>query len=78
MRIIFLCNLCRVTFRNKSEEVSKEILQNFFFKIQQNLWIEEVIVRLNAISEEKNVTTTQVVQIEQKIEVPDEQKLTAS
>ncbi len=65
--------------RNKSEEVSKEILQEISFQDTTKLVDEEVIVvRLNAIPEEKNVTTTQVVQIEQKIEVPDEQKLTAS
>lgn len=65
--------------RNKSEEVSKEILQEISFQGTTKLVDEEVIVvRLNAIPEEKNVTTTQVVQIEQKIEVPDEQKLTAS
>ena len=64
--------------RNKSEEVSKEILQEISFQDTTKLVDEEVIVvRLNAIPEEKNVTTTQVVQIEQKIEVPDEQKLTA-
>lgn len=65
--------------RNKSEEVSKELLQEISFQDTTKLVDEEVIVvRLNAIPEEKNVTTTQVVQIEQKIEVPDEQKLTAS
>lgn len=65
--------------RNKSEEISKEILQEISFQDTTKLVDEEVIVvRLNAIPEEKNVTTTQVVQIEQKIEVPDEQKLTAS
>ena len=65
--------------RNKSGEVSKEILQEISFQDTTKLVDEEVIVvRLNAIPEEKNVTTTQVVQIEQKIEVPDEQKLTAS
>ena len=65
--------------RNKGEEVSKEILQEISFQDTTKLVDEEVIVvRLNAIPEEKNVTTTQVVQIEQKIEVPDEQKLTAS
>ena len=65
--------------RNKSEEVSKEILQEISFQDTTKLVDEEVIVvRLNAIPEEKNVTTTQVVQIEQKIEVPDEQKLTVS
>lgn len=65
--------------RNKSEEVSKEILQEISFQDTTKLVDEEVIVvRLNAIPEEKNITTTQVVQIEQKIEVPDEQKLTAS
>lgn len=65
--------------RNKSEEVSKEILQEISFQDSTKLVDEEVIVvRLNAIPEEENTTTTQVVQIEQKIEVPEEQKLTAS
>ena len=65
--------------RNKSEEVSKEILQEISFQDTTKLVDEEVIVvRLNAIPEEKNVTTTQVVKKKKKIEVPDEQKLTAS
>lgn len=65
--------------RNKSEEVSKEILQEISFQDSKKVIDEEVIVvRLNAIPEEKNATSTQVVQIEQQINVPDEQKLTAS
>ena len=65
--------------RNKSEEVSKEILQEISFQDSKKVIDEEVIVvRLNAIPEEKNATSTQVVQIEQQINVPEEQKLTAS
>ena len=65
--------------RNKSEEVSKEILQEISLKKKKKVIDEEVIVvRLNAIPEEKNATSTQVVQIEQQINVPEEQKLTAS
>lgn len=65
--------------RNKSEEVSKEILQEIEFQDSTKVVNEEVIVvRLNAIPEEENITTTQVVQIEQQINVPEEQKLTAS
>lgn len=65
--------------RNKSEEVSKEILQEISFQDSKKIIDEEVIVvRLNAIPEEQNATSTQVVQIEQQINVPEEQKLTAS
>ena len=65
--------------RNKSEEVSKEILQEISFQNTTRIVDEEVIVvRLNAIPEEENITKTQVVQIEQQINVPEEQKLTAS
>ena len=65
--------------RNKSEEVSKEILQEISFQDSKKVIDEEVIVvRLNAIPEEQNATSTQVVQIEQQINVPEEQKLTAS
>lgn len=65
--------------RNKSEEVSKEILQEISFQDSKKVIDEEVIVvRLNAIPDEQNATSTQVVQIEQQINVPEEQKLTAS
>lgn len=65
--------------RNKSEEVSKEILQEISFQDSKKVIDEEVIVvRLNAIPEEQNATSTQVVQIQQQINVPEEQKLTAS
>lgn len=65
--------------RNKSEEVSKEILQEISFQEPTKLVDEEVIVvRLNAIPEEEEVATTEVVQIEQQINVEEEQKLTAS
>lgn len=65
--------------RNKSEEVSKEILQEISFREPTKLVDEEVIVvRLNAIPEEENVATTEVVQIEQQVNVEEEQKLTAS
>lgn len=65
--------------RNKSEEVSKEILQEISFQDSKKVIDEEVIVvRLNAIPEEQNSTSTQVVQIEQQVNVPEEQKLTAN
>lgn len=65
--------------RNKSEEVSKEILQEISFREPTKLVDEEVIVvRLNAIPEEEDVATTEVVQIEQQVNVEEEQKLTAS
>lgn len=65
--------------RNKSEEVSKEILQEISFQDSKKVIDEEVIVvRLNAIPEEENATSTQVVQIEQQVNVPEEQKLTAN
>ena len=64
--------------RNKSEEVSKEILQEISFREPTKLVDEEVIVvRLNAIPEEEDVATTEVVQIEQQVNVEEEQKLTA-
>ncbi len=65
--------------RSKSEEVSKEILQEISFREPTKLVDEEVIVvRLNAIPEEEDVATTEVVQIEQQVNVEEEQKLTAS
>ena len=65
--------------RNKSEEVSKEILQEISFREPTKLVDEEVVVvRLNAIPEEEDVATTEVVQIEQQANVEEEQKLTAS
>ena len=65
--------------RNKSEEVSKEILQEISFQDSKKVIDEEVIVvRLNAIPEEENATSTQVVQIEQQVNVPEQQKLTAN
>lgn len=65
--------------RNKSEEVSKEILQEISFREPTKLVDEEVVVvRLNAIPEEEDVATTEVVQIEQQVNVEEEQKLTAS
>lgn len=64
--------------RNKSEEVSKEILQEISFQDTTKIVEEEVIVvKLNAIPEEENIATTQVVQIEQQVNIEEEQKLTA-
>lgn len=84
LSVFLLCALssyaiCAEYDRNKSEEVSKEILQEISFQDTTKIVEEEVIVvKLNAIPEEENIATTQVVQIEQQINIPEEQKLTAS
>lgn len=84
LSVFLLCALssyaiCAEYDRNKSEEVSKEILQEISFKDTTKIVEEEVIVvRLNAIPEEENIATTQVVQIEQQVNIEEEQKLTAS
>lgn len=79
--------------RNKSEEVSKEILQGIEFKESSKVVEEEVevtVVILNAIPEEseeiieenerkdKQYTITELIQREEEIEVPEEQKLIAN
>lgn len=83
LSVFLLCALssyaiCAEYDRNKSEEVSKEILQEISFQDTTKIVEEEVIVvKLNAIPEEENVATTQVVQIEQQVNIEEEQKLTA-
>lgn len=83
LSVFLLCALssyaiCAEYDRNKSEEVSKEILQEISFQDTTKIVEEEVIVvKLNAIPEEEKVATTQVVQIEQQVNIEEEQKLTA-
>lgn len=65
--------------RNKSEQVSQEILEDIEFQNGTEIVEEEVtVVILNAIPEEEEVSQTQIVQTEREIEVPDEQKSVAS
>ena len=77
--------------RNKSEEVSKEILEGIEFKENTRIVEEEVkVVILNAIPEENvmeqdedeqessEVTVTELIRREEEIEVPEEQKLVAN
>ena len=65
--------------RNKSEEVSKEILAGINFTPETEIIEEEVtVVILNAIPEEEQIAQTQTVQTEVTIDVPDEQKSVAS
>ena len=64
--------------RNKSEEVSREILSSIEFQDTTEVVEEEVtIVILNAIPEER-VSGTEVVQTEQELDTPEEQELVAS
>lgn len=64
--------------RNKSEQVSKEILEKMEFQTGTEIVEEEVtVVILNAISEEE-VSEVHIIQTEKPIDVPDEQKLVAS
>lgn len=65
--------------RNKSEQVSQEILDGIEFQAGTEIVEEEVtVVVLNAIPEEEEVAQTQTVQTERTVDVPDEQKLVAS
>lgn len=65
--------------RNKSEQVSQEILAGIDFEPETEIIEEEVtVVILNAIPEEEEVVQTQTVQIERPIDVPQEQKSIAS
>lgn len=65
--------------RNKSEQVSQEILDGLEFKNGTEIVEEEVtVVVLNAIPEEEEVVQTQTIQRERAINVPDEQKSVAS
>lgn len=62
--------------RNKSEQVSQEILAGITFEPQTEIIEEEVtVVILNAIPEEEEVIAeTQIVQTEVEVEVPEEQR----
>ena len=66
--------------RNKSEEVSQEILAGINFEPETEIIEEEVtVVILNAIpEEEENIVQTQTVQTEVTLEVPEEKKSVAS
>ena len=66
--------------RNKSEQVSQEILAGITFEPQTEIIEEEVtVVILNAIPEEEEVIAeTQVVQTEVEVEVPEEQRSVAN
>lgn len=65
--------------RNKSEQVSQEILAGIDFEPETQIVEEEVtVVILNAIPEEDEVSQTQTVQTEVTIDVPEEQKSVAS
>lgn len=64
--------------RNKSEQVSKEILDNMEFQDTTQVVEEEAtVVILNAASEEDRLGT-QTVQTEKELDVPEEQKSVAS
>lgn len=66
--------------RNKSEQVSQEILAEISFEPEVEIIEEEVtVIILNAIPEEEEVIAqTQTVQTEVEVEVPEEQKSVAS
>ena len=65
--------------RNKSEQVSKEILDGIEFQSGTEIVEEEVtVVVLNAIPEEEEVAQTQTVQTERPVDVPEEQKSIAN
>ena len=66
--------------RNKSEQVSQEILAGIDFEPGTEIIEEEVtVVILNAIPEEEEIVAqTQTVQTEVVLDVPDEQKSVAS
>jgi len=66
--------------RNKSEQVSQEILAGLTFEPETEIIEEEVtVVILNAIPEEEEIVAeTQVVQTEVEVEVPEEQRSVAN
>lgn len=65
--------------RNKSEQVSQEILDGIEFQSGTEMVEEEVtVVVLNAIPEEGEVAQTQTIQTERPVDVPEEQKSIAS
>ena len=66
--------------RNKSEQVSQEILAGINFEPETEIIEEEVtVVILNAIPEEEEIVSeTQIIQTEVEVEVPEEQRSVAS
>lgn len=65
--------------RNKSEQVSQEILAGISFEPETEIIEEEVtVVVLNALPEEEEVSEIQTIQTEVVIDVPEEQKSVAS
>lgn len=65
--------------RNKSEQVSQEILDGIEFQDGTEIVEEEVtVVVLNALPEEEEVAQTQTVQTEKTVDIPEEQKSVAS
>ena len=65
--------------RNRSEQVSKEILEGIEFEDGTEIIEEEVtVVILNAIPEEEVVSQTQIIETEVPVDVPQEQKSVAS
>ena len=83
LSIFLLCALSSYAIyaeydRNKSEQVSKEILEGIEFQSGTEIVEEEVtVVILNAIPEEE-VSKVHIIQTEQPLDVPDEQKSVAS
>lgn len=83
LSIFLLCALSSYAIyaeydRNKSEQVSKEILEGIEFQTGTEIVEEEVtVVILNAIPEEE-VSKVHIIQTEQPLDVPDEQKSVAS
>jgi len=66
--------------RNKSEQVSQEILAGITFEPETEIIEEEVtVIILNAIPEEEEIVAeTQIVQTEVEVEVPQEQRSVAN
>ena len=66
--------------RNKSEQVSQEILAGITFEPPQTEIVEEevIVVIVDSVPEGEIVTQTETVQTEVEIEVPEEQKSVAS
>lgn len=83
LSIFLLCALSSYAIyaeydRNKSEQVSKEILEGIEFQSGTEIVEEEItVVILNAVSEEE-VSQVHIIQTEQPIDVPEEQKSVAS
>ena len=84
LSIFLLCALSSYAIyaeydRNKSEQVSQEILEGMEFQDGTEIVEEEVtVVVLNALPEEEVVAQTQTIKTERPIDVPDEQKSIAS